>query len=76
MTLGKSFLCTALQLPIHKAKSVPYRQDMRLLMTANSHPDGRQRGNQADREIHLLQDPHPLGILSEINPPTSEMATV
>lgn len=76
MTLGKSFVCTAFQLLIHKAKSMPYRQVMRLLVTANSHDDGRQRGNQADMEIHLLQDPHPLGIVSEIKPPTSKMATV
>lgn len=49
---------------------------MRLLVTANSHDDERQRGDQADIEIHLLQDPDPLGILSEIKPPTSKMATI
>lgn len=76
VTLGKSFVCTALQLLIHKAKTMPYRQVRRLLVTANSHDDGRLRGNQADMEIHLLQDPDPLGILSKIKPPTSKMATV
>lgn len=55
---------------------MPYRQVMRLLVTANSHDDGRQRGDQGNRESHLLQDPDPLEVLSEIKRPTSKMSTV
>lgn len=55
------------------AKAMPYGQVMGLLVTATSHDDGRQRGDQGDREI---QPPAgSLGILPEIKPPTSKMAT-
>lgn len=42
VTLGKS-VYGALHPLIHKAKTMPYRQVMRLLVTANSHNYGRQR---------------------------------
>lgn len=55
---------------------MPHGQVMKLLVMAHLCNDRRQRGDQGDMEIHLLQDPDCLAILPEIKPLTNEVATL